>query len=59
MKIITDKQREQINEMLHDEILKDIESGDSTVLFEIIEGLSHTTAYYSLSDESQDKIITR
>ena len=59
MKVITRAQREQINEMLHNEILKDIESGDSTVLFEIIEGLSNTTAYYSLSDESQGKIITR
>ena len=59
MKVITEAQREQINEMLHNEILKDIESGDSTVLFEIIEGLSNTTAYYSLSDESQGKIITR
>ena len=56
MKVISDNQREQMNEMLHDELVQQIKEGDSTVLFEIIENLNSNTVYYSLSDEGQKKL---
>lgn len=56
MKVITEAQREKLNELLHDEIVEQIKQGDSTVLFGIIENLNHTTAFYSLSDEKQEEI---
>lgn len=56
MKTITEKEREKLNELLHKEIVMDMLKGDTIVLFEIIQNLSTTTAYYSLSDESQKLI---
>ena len=56
MKTITEKEREKLNELLCEEIVMDMLKGDTTVLFEIIQNLSTTTAYYSLSDESQKLI---
>ena len=57
MKTITKEEREKLNEILLDEIITDlVQHGDITVLSEIVENLSDTTAYYSLSDEGQKKI---
>lgn len=53
---ITDQDRENINEKLHDEIVQQVKEGDTTVLFEIIEGLNHTTAFYSLSDDAMQEL---
>lgn len=56
MKVITEEAKEKMHELLHDEIVKDVKDGDTTVLFEIIKNLSTTNSFYSLSDEGQKQI---
>lgn len=56
MIVITEETREKMNEALHDELVEQVKEGDTTVLFEIIEGLNNNTVFYSLSDKAQEKI---
>ena len=52
---LNEKQVEELQETLHDELVEQVKEGDTTVLFEIIKGLNINTAFWSLSDEAQQK----